>query len=366
MHFITLVAVDIGEYPICNQTDIALKERLEALSAMQKNDLIEKVYLACNISRLRSLTNSFARAVDSAVEYQLEPYCECTENEEYLEFIDETDETMERYDKCVDCIKFSNGTILPAYWINDKFCIKDGLVYQKNSGQLKQDKRTKKAKRMVALPDYPFKKLYKTFEMFADEYLGLNYDEEKKAYGYYCNPNSFWDWYQIGGRWPCYFLVKEDCEEYSPGDYYDELPKPPEGYKWASAARKKDIQWEALIVYKKKCVEEEYNIHRKAFETKELPQDAKFLILKEDGIYTYGRQAVYLDGETHEENAMRRGYVAHTDYLQMPFYCVDDNGWFSEDTCRDGNQECVWLEEVKKFYDNLSDETVLVCVDCHA
>ena len=40
-----------------------------------------------------------------------------------------------------------------------------------------------------------------------DEYLKesnlLKYevDEEDPEYSYYHNPNSFWDWYEIGGRW---------------------------------------------------------------------------------------------------------------------------------------------------------------------
>lgn len=363
MHFVTFVAVEIGEYPICKHADNAIKARIDELSKMEEGDITRNVFRKCTLSQLRSLTNSFARAVDAAVERRLEPYCECTEDEEYLEFIDETEDAKAQYEQGIDCIKLPNGKIVPAWKLNNKFCIKDGLVYQKNWGPLKHDKRTKKAKRMIALLNYPFKKLYKTCAEFADEYLGLRYNEEEKAYGYYCNPNSFWDWYRIGGRWPCNFLVKEDCEEYAPGNYDedDDLPTPPEGYKWASAARKKDIQWQALIEYEKKRMTKRFELYRNAFETKELPNDSWYLKLEDDGIYHYSKVAVYLDGETLEENLTRREFIDDSDFLTLPCYYVDNEYWHNENTMDGPN----WKKEVKKFYDSLSDETVLVSVDCH-
>lgn len=368
MHFITYVAVELGDYPICEQADNAIKAKIDELSKMKAADIGSNVFLKCTLGELRSLTNSFARAVDNAVEHRLEPYCECTNDEEYLEFIDETEDAKTQYEQGIDCVKLPNGKIVPAWKLNNKFCIKDGLVYQKNWGPLKHDKRTKKAKRMIALPNYPFKKLYKTYEEFAENYLCLGYCEEENAYGYFCNPNSFWDWYRIGGRWPCNFLVKEDCEEYAPGDYDtdDELPTPPEGYKWASAARKKDIQWQALIEYEKKRMAERFELYRSAFEKKELPKDAWHLRLAEDGIYGYDKVALYLNGETFEENQIRRNYLTDSDYLHLPCYYVDDEDWHTQDGWWGNSRENdAWKEEVKKFYDSLSDETVLVSVDCH-
>lgn len=61
---------------------------------------------------------------------------------------------------------------------------------------------------MTVIPNYPYKKLYKTFERFAEEEQCMDYNKEFDGYGYLYNPNAFWDWYQIGGRWPNLFLVK--------------------------------------------------------------------------------------------------------------------------------------------------------------
>lgn len=369
MHFITFVAVPVGKYPICKHADKTIKARIEELSKMEAGSIGESVHLKCTLSRLRSLTNSFARAVDDAVDYKLAPYCECTEDEKYLEFIDGTEEAKAGYEKCEDCIKLSNGKIVSAWTLNKKFVIKNGLVYQRNWGPLKQDKRTKKAKRMVALMNYPLKKRFKTYEEFAEDYYGFSYNEDQKAYGYYCNPNSFWDWYQIGGRWPCSFLVKEECEEYAPGEYDSEyeLPAPPQGYKWTSASRKKDIQWQTLIEYKKKQMKEDFERNRTAFENKELPKDEWYLKLRDDGVYA-GREAVYLAGETFEANQVRRQYLVDSDYLKLPYYYVDDKNWHAQDQWWDDGSriDTVWKEEVKEFYDSLSDETVLVSVDCHS
>ena len=368
MHFITLVAVNVGKYPVSKKTDKEIKKEIEQLLREQIDSGKKKTLIQCRMEYLRSLTNSFARIVNQKVEQRLEPYNECTDNLEYMEFTDETEETKQKYEtNGIDCIKLRSGAIVPCYDL-PKYCIKDGKVFQKEWGPLHHEKRTKKSKRMIALPKYPFKKLYKSFQEYAEDYCGLVLNEEKNAYGRYFNFNSFWDWYRIGGRWPCNFLVKEDCNEYTEGDYDwdDILPAPPEGYKWASAARKKDIQWDALIEYRKKQMAETYEYLCDAFKKKEISQYEGYLKLKEDGIYNFEKKAVYLDGETFEENQKRRGYLVDSDYLSYPCYYVDKKTWHVKESMWGfSKDDSKWKDEVKKFYDSLSNNTVLVSVDCH-
>ena len=76
----------------------------------------------------------------------------------------------------------------------------------------RHEKRTKKAKKMRALMGYPVKKLYPSLKQYAEDYCGYTFDSKNNAYGYYCNPNAFWDWYSIGGRWPFQFLVRDTAE----------------------------------------------------------------------------------------------------------------------------------------------------------
>jgi len=53
---------------------------------------------------------------------------------------------------------------------------------------------------------------YGSFDKVATEYHGYKKDSETGKYGYWENPNSKWDWYQIGGRWSGMLPVKAGAE----------------------------------------------------------------------------------------------------------------------------------------------------------
>ena len=42
---------------------------------------------------------------------------------------------------------------------------------------------------------------YESFDAFMKDWYGAHFDEESKQWGFTCNPNAKWDWYEIGGRW---------------------------------------------------------------------------------------------------------------------------------------------------------------------
>ncbi len=371
-----MVAVDVEKCPVSNNEDREVQARIAELE-MQKAALVGKkdslyagVSLDCEMQYLKSVANPFARAVDRAVDVALEPFCEEPENPKYLEFYDQTEYMKSRYETSVyDCLKFPNGKIVLEYEVQKDFCVKGGKVYQKNVGPLKLDKRTKRAKSIIPLPNYPLKKMYKTFETCIEDFFGMEYNEEYGGYGYMCNPNSFWDWYRIGGRWPFAFLVKESCTEFSEGNHDDgELPAAPEGYKWTCAARKKDIQWQVLIEHKKQRMRKQFHKLQEIFVIKSLPENDCWLRLCDDGVYAYGGIALYLDGETYEENQSRRKFESDSDYLATPDYLVGNGQWHDENTVPyvEGKESrTTWLDALKAFYHGLSDETVLVSVDTH-
>jgi len=65
------------------------------------------------------------------------------------------------------------------------------------------------------------------------------------------NPQAFWDWFEVGGRWSHVFLVKNDCANIIKGEHYhvtenEEQLDRPEGYKWVAGAKKKDIEWDLM------------------------------------------------------------------------------------------------------------------------
>lgn len=219
MHFLTLAALEISQIQEDKELDNQIAEALKELE-LQKQIETKNFMLDFAIGRCQNLQSSFSRAVNDGVSELMYPYCESLEDPEYLEFEDRTEKLREEYEDAVDCIKLPQGTVVEQYgdplW--GRFVVRDGKVFQRDAGSLHHEKRTKKAKRMVALPNYPRKKLYKSFEKYAEERCGFSFDEKHQGYGYYYNPNAIWDWYSIGGRWPEMFLVKDDCTEYSIGE----------------------------------------------------------------------------------------------------------------------------------------------------
>lgn len=54
------------------------------------------------------------------------------------------------------------------------------------------------------------KENYEDFEDFLLHYYGYRVNEATGEYGYTCNPNAKWDWWQIGGRWGGLLKIKKD------------------------------------------------------------------------------------------------------------------------------------------------------------
>lgn len=95
------------------------------------------------------------------VEKLLAPYCESTDDPEYLEFVTAA-ESMDEI-----------------------------------RGKYAQEKR----------PD-------ETLEHFVSRYYGYTYNEELDECGRICNPDAKWDWWMIGGRWEDMLVLKPDRTGY--------------------------------------------------------------------------------------------------------------------------------------------------------
>lgn len=51
-------------------------------------------------------------------------------------------------------------------------------------------------------------KKYTSKSNFMEEYYGYEFDEKTKKWGNLTNPNSKWDWFQVGGRWSGELVIK--------------------------------------------------------------------------------------------------------------------------------------------------------------
>ncbi len=372
MHTITLVTVDVPEGTSQkNETQSKnLKENLIRLAAYQeacKSENANNIVMKLIRQRLNCTRDAFSASVDDAVAKRMAPYAaEC--DPQYCEFHDETEETIKEYESgTIDCIKEPSGKINPSCFY--PLVIRDGKVFARKAGPLHHEKRTKKSKKYTALPAYPIRKLFSSLKEYAEEYCELHYDEEKKAYGYLTNPNAFWDWYSIGGRWPLMFLVKSDCKEFSIGERefeQDEDIPCPEGYKWAVAARKKDIEWNALYEWRKKCATERFLLLEEHFKAKTVPE-GMFCTISEKGMHSWNGDD-YLAGETLEEYLHRCGFIDEEKYHAHCGAFVDLSGKYHEACFQDaffGKYDGGWNRMLEEFLDEISDEAVIVAVDCH-
>lgn len=372
MHFSILVPVEV-RYEEENQAETEAIKQMIALITKKMADS-EKNDIMCSIhrDRLFALQSTFARNVVRAVSDKMEPYFEQTEDPEYLEFYEE-EGLEEEYEKgTVDCIKTPDGRYVPAYQLSHMFTVRDGKVYQRKAGPCRHEMRTRKSKKYVAVPNCSYKKVYRTFEEFATESRGCVYDEEEQAYGYYFNPNGFYDWYVIGGRWPCVFLVKDTCEEYSFGESYriNESGGAPEGYLWVSAARKKDIEWDTMMSLAKKNARDNYEILKKAYQEQKMPE-GYYGRFTEEGIIGFC-DMYYVKGESLEQYMHRRCLDGKHIYPPMFYGMLRPDGYYSKDDMfhhqktKKSDVDNAMCRKMDSFINDLDDDTVLVGVDIHS
>lgn len=269
----------------------------------------------------------FELDIRNKVEELLEGYCFNTEDMKYLEFEDKTEEIKAQYEKdCVDCIRLPEGKIIECAQIGNRFTVKDGKVYQCYTSSAFKLKRTKRAKRMKALPNYPVKKLYRNIADYAYNCYKYTYDKQYNAYGFYYNPNAFYDYYKIGGRWSELFLVKDSCKEYVSGWTSFDSHKTfdvPAGYRWVCAARKCDIEWTLMRKY--------------------------FIQQEKDSIETG-----YSD-----ESIRYKSYKYLVDifgFLEDGILVEQDNGIWEDDS---------WEQAVDSYISRLEDDAVIVGIDYH-
>lgn len=368
MHTLILATVNVPKYEADTNIDKLISDDLEHLKEL---DNPTPTFISLHKKELFCRRKSFANDVCKATYERMWPFSEHNDSSEFTEFYDMTDEFRKEYEnESADCFKHPNGSYFSSRSrYGENFIIgDDDKVYQAEYGKLGNKKRSKKAKKLKGIRNYPFKKMYKTFEAFLRSERDWAYDKERDSYGYMCNPKAFYDWLAIGGRWPFVFLVKEDCSEYLAcavdPDVQNEKPAP-KGYTWVCAARKKDIQWKEMYKYNREMAERDYNMFKKAFEENTLPEGVHGNIT-ENGIFRFDR-TLYVKDETFPQFLSRHRIIRKYKY---PSFCYGllDGDEYVENECWTGDRnvkERIWHKKICRFIDSLDDETVLVGVDCH-
>ena len=372
MHFHSLAVIRIPELQEDSEGNARVAEELDQMEQMEAQGP-KNIMRSIMIRELKGQLNTFSREVSHLIDDLMHPYG--SESEDCYEFCDQKDDVQSRYEnRSCDCVRLPDGRIVSLYHSSvwGKFTIRDGLVFQTKAGPLKHPIRTHKAKKMTALPNYPFKKLYKTMHEFAIDYCDYEYDESMQGYGYYCNPNAMWDWYQIGGRWPVTFLVKDTCTEYSFGERSwgndDEDFPCPDGYMWVSAARKKDIEWDAMKKWYLGQAKKRFTALEAMFVTG-IIEPEQYMQVKDGCVYSV-MDLIYKIGEPEEEYLTRMGVtdkckypVSFCDLINEDDWIAQGNDYFSPE--HRNEPALTWYDTIQQFIDDLDDEDVLVSIDYH-
>ncbi len=376
MHYATLVTVEIEACDEDMARVTGARSIIQEIEEQKKENPGHHTILDIYRSEVKVRSTAFSSKMADEVDAAMEPFYSDTDNPKYLEFEDKTENYRKRYEtEKVNLVRFPNATVLTvrqsAVW--HKYEIVDGRLYERNWGPLHHRKRTKMCRRMKVEENVPYSKVYQSFEEFVEKEYGTPYYEEQEAFGYYFNPDAFYDWYTIGGRWPDMFLVKEDCKEYGIADRSwtceDDEKKVPDGYRWTCAARKKDIAWQAMYDWELEQEKQRYARLVQAFETRTLPKKT-YGTITEDGIQVFG-EYVYQKGETEEEYLEQCIRLKRKKYPINIYAFLMEGVWTTvERFIPDGKKSrfednADWEDELEQFIDGLDDETVLVSVDCH-
>lgn len=377
MHYATLVTVDIEPSEEDMVRVIGAKKLIQEIEEKKKENPEHHIVLDIYQSEIKMRSTVFSNRMADEVDAVMEPFYSDTDNPDYLVFEDKTEEYREAYEnEIVNLVRFPNGTVPTErqYAVWHKYEIVDGRLYERNWGPLHHRKRTKMCRRMQVAENVPYSKVYQSFEEFVEEEYGTPYFEEQKAFGYYYNPDAFYDWYSIGGRWPDMFLVKDDCTECGIADRSwiycrNRTENAPKGYRWTCAARKRDIEWQTMYEWELEQAKQSFVKVSGWFQSGEVPENSG-LCIEESGISRFGK-LIYRKGETEEQYLKQYGNLKRKKYPINVYAFLMEDAWTTTDRfILDGENSRIednpeWEDDLEQFIDELEDETVLVIVDCH-
>lgn len=372
MHFRSLLTVELPEIIPDPEWEKSVSDKIKEAEQDCSEALGRRVLHEILYEKLNNVSTAFGRELNSVVCEVMERFDCGTQDKRYLEFEDHTEEYRSSYNALVTCIQFPNGRIVEEnsrdVW--DKFIVRDGLVYQKYAGVLHLPKRTKRAKKMKVLPNYPRKRLYRSFDEYVDQECWGSLDEETGKYGEWYNPDGVYDWYSVGGRWPDMFLVKADCTEFSLGErsvFCEHEYPAPNGYMWVCCARKKNIEWDVMRWWRNQKATERFHQLQAMFLSGE--KDDTVGSIREEGILSCG-EWIYHKGDTLAQ------YLAVYGIPSDWKYPISVHNIFQDELCMD-KHDCVmdemtgkwipvdWHRSVDEFIDEADEEDVFVGIDYH-
>lgn len=330
-------------------------------------------FSVCVVIPAKSVGEISTGAIDQVLYSILAPYDEGTEEPECLEFQDTTEKAVREYKTdTMRAVRYPDGKIVSAYSreFGERFTVENDTILEKLDKEHGGYQETEASKELAFIPDYPVSQKY-SFEEYCSEYCGYLKRHDGR-WGYYCNPDATWDWYQIGGRFSGELLVREGTENalYLAEEYEKEITHP-EGFRYVNGAFMKDIAWEKMRELKLEAVKANYERFSEAFRTQDKSKLGTLASITEEGISEWGTM-LYLKDETLEEYMIRRG-VTDADLhpiqtfafvnTEGEWFASGDMGWFGMSS--NDKPERVWLDDIKVLTEEIAEDDFVVIVDCH-
>jgi hypothetical protein len=202
------------------------------------------------------------------------------------------------------------------------------------------------------------------------------------------NPDSKWDWYQLGGRWTGYFKLKAGCSDGVVGN--PGIMTNPAENGWADSALKGDIDFEFMRFKAAKQAGKRYDNFYAIVGDRAIPiwNDIKKKYSNKDidlARKKYNENPVIVDLNISEEfgnyffyNDIEEFIENRTTYIQKErnsaistFAVVKDGKWYERGkmgwwgVVLEEKDRGDWNREFSQLLDSLSDDTLLSIFDCH-
>lgn len=175
-----------------------------------------------------------------------------------------------------------------------------------------------------------------------------NEDGETTTY----NPNSKWDWYQIGGRWSGYFKLKPGTDgkkgEHRAKQLDPTIPDLPDDV--ADIAKVKDINWEGMNAAKLEKATKNWSEYEAKIAAGE----------KVDPYWDYGIEK----DDTKEQYIKRKSSIATFAVVHNgEWYERGEMGWWGIVSNEKSTEE--WETKFDSIIQSLDTEDEVTVVDCH-
>lgn len=237
--------------------------------------------------------------------------------------------------------------------------------------------------------------IYELYEKHGEDWNGRSW---KKVDGKWIefstyNPDSKWDWYQLGGRWNGFFKLKKGAIGESGTHYAKE--NAPSGY--ADSCKKGDIDTEGMRnefeeIYAKRFdfihskidglqIEHKWSDLLAKSNSKEITiEEAREIyhnqeivkVFKEAAMSEEGRKIIGFMADVEEYIVPRSFYLKiGRESAIVPYAIVNKDGWFEKGEMgwwgmsNDKYTDAEWSAEFSKLFDELPDDTLINLIDCH-